>query len=86
MANHSDPNRANDKPAVRVNQCSDGSGGSLVLNIFALVLVAIGFLLHNWPTRSEGSLVTQNTTALPVAATLPAPQSTTQPDAPGTNP
>ena len=56
-----------ERPKVRVKQAKDGSGGSFALNITALVLVVIAFLLHNWPARAEAPRVAQNNTA-PVAS------------------
>lgn len=69
------------RPKARAKQANDGSGGSLALNISAMVLVVIAFLLHNWPAHTDGPGLAQNNTA------LTAQQSATPPaSAPAANP
>ena len=55
------------RPKARAKQASDGNGASLFLNITAMVLVVIAFLLHNWPAHTEGPGPAQTNT--PHAAT-----------------
>ena len=48
---HMDPRRRRfaTERALPANRRSDESDKSLALNFMALVLLAVGFFLHNWP-------------------------------------
>lgn len=69
------------RPKARAKQASDGNGASLFLNITAMVLVVIAFLLHNWPAHTEGVSVAQNNTARAAQQSVTPPAS-----APAANP
>ena len=62
-----------ERPKVRAKQANEGNGGSLVLNITAMVLVVIAFLLHNWTAQNSTPHAVQQPAPPPAPAAAASP-------------